>query len=328
MKKNLVVTLADENYIEQAKQLFSSVYWNAGWKGDYMLLAHEIPEKKLKWFRDKGILVKKCKPLNNKKSEKHSVYLSKLYLFTSEFKKWENIVYLDSDIIVCGPLNELIKIKGFAAKKKKKISKMFINTLFTKIESVNKKTLNQLKKNYNLKKRGFNSGVMVFCTDIIKKNAFSKLKELYKVYKEIRIHKDQGILNLFFYEKWAKLPLTFNWRYHYIGFSIFNKKPKSAISRIIHFAGNTKPWNSKCSFYNEWKDNLKKANLINIKRPYMPSGKFAKEETEKQSKNLKRKDSLYSLIWTLDRAFGIIGIFLRKNFPMLYFKLKKLEKIK
>ena len=61
MKKDLLVTLADENFLDQAKQLFSSVYWNAGWKGDYMLLAHEIPESKLKWFRDKGILVKKCK---------------------------------------------------------------------------------------------------------------------------------------------------------------------------------------------------------------------------------------------------------------------------
>ena len=41
-----MVTLADENYIDQAKQLFSSVYWNSGWKGDYMLLAHNIPESK------------------------------------------------------------------------------------------------------------------------------------------------------------------------------------------------------------------------------------------------------------------------------------------
>ena len=65
-KKNLLVTLADENYIEQAKQLFSSVYHNSGWKGDYMLLSHEIPESKLKWFRDKGILVKKCESITNR----------------------------------------------------------------------------------------------------------------------------------------------------------------------------------------------------------------------------------------------------------------------
>ena len=52
-KKNLLVTLAGKNYIKQAKQLFSSVYWNAGWKGDYMLLSYKIPEKELKWFKKK-----------------------------------------------------------------------------------------------------------------------------------------------------------------------------------------------------------------------------------------------------------------------------------
>ena len=52
-KKNLLVTLTEKNYIPQAKQLFSSVYWNAGWKGDYMLLAHGIPEKELKWLEKK-----------------------------------------------------------------------------------------------------------------------------------------------------------------------------------------------------------------------------------------------------------------------------------
>ena len=58
MKKNLLVTLADRNFLDQAKQLFSSVYWNAGWDGDYMLLAFKIPEQELEWFRKKRILVK------------------------------------------------------------------------------------------------------------------------------------------------------------------------------------------------------------------------------------------------------------------------------
>ena len=98
-KKNLLVTLADRNYVEQARQLFSSVYWNAGWKGDYMLLAHEIPEEQLKWFREKGILIKKCKPFYDKKGRPKTV-LSKFYLFTPYFKKWRNIIYLDADVIV------------------------------------------------------------------------------------------------------------------------------------------------------------------------------------------------------------------------------------
>ena len=106
MKKDLLITLADENYIDQAKQLFSSVYWNAGWKGDYMLLAYNIPETDLKWFRNKGILVKECEAILTKSESciGHAPFttLSKFYLFTPEFKKWKNIIFLDGDIIVWG----------------------------------------------------------------------------------------------------------------------------------------------------------------------------------------------------------------------------------
>ena len=111
-KKNLLVTLADKNYVKQAKQLFSGVYFNAGWKGDYMLLSHNIPEKELKWFRKKGILIKKCKPVIKFKKVRYSeTVVSKFYLFTTEFKKWRNIVYLDGDIIVNASLDRLTKVK-------------------------------------------------------------------------------------------------------------------------------------------------------------------------------------------------------------------------
>ena len=64
MKKNLLVTLADKNYLDAAKQLFSSVYFNSGWNGDYMLLSYDIPKKELQWFRDRGIIVRKRKSYN------------------------------------------------------------------------------------------------------------------------------------------------------------------------------------------------------------------------------------------------------------------------
>ena len=118
-KRDLIVTLADSKFLPQVKQLFSSVYWNAGWKGDYMLLAHQIPEDELKWFRDKGILIKKCEPLFDKSigRDYSPIVLDKLYLFETEFKKWKNVIYLDSDIIVRVSLDKLTKIKGFASVK-------------------------------------------------------------------------------------------------------------------------------------------------------------------------------------------------------------------
>src|ERR1035437_2558156 len=124
MSKHLLVALADINCIDQVKQLFSSVYFNAGWKGDYMLMAHDIPEEELLWFRNKGILVKKCKPLHHGKAsgieyaeinpleQKERIELRKRYrdapvllnkfeLFTPEFKTWDIVLYIVCDIIVC-----------------------------------------------------------------------------------------------------------------------------------------------------------------------------------------------------------------------------------
>jgi len=118
MKKNLLVTIADKNYFEKAKQLFSSVYFNAGWQGDYMILvpSKDKNEPGLEWFRKKGILVKVLEPLYKDiiESVPRNDVILKFHLFTPEFKKWGHIIFLDVDIIVRASLDELTKVKGFA----------------------------------------------------------------------------------------------------------------------------------------------------------------------------------------------------------------------
>ncbi|MBU2635003.1 hypothetical protein KJ841_00830 [Patescibacteria group bacterium] len=338
IRKNLLVTLADRNYVGQAKQLFSSVYWNAGWKGDYMLLAYKISENDLKWFKEKRILITNCKPIYSEKKLKGlyreyptptkkqyslnclNIILNKLYLFAPEFKKWKNIIFLDTDIIVRASLDDLIEIKGFAAvtDSTPKLKDQFINP------KRNKVLFNKLKKKYNLNEKAFNSGVFVFSTDITKKDTISKLKKILEIHNKINKRNDQLSLNILFYKKWIELPLIFNWYYHHIGFStILNKKNSNTKSITVHFTGNMKPWNPNCPFYKEWKNNLEKADLINIGKPQEPRKKFTKKEIEKYSKILKRKNFLYAPIWTIDKILGVIGIFLKKHFPRLYFELKK-----
>ena len=113
-KKCVLVTLADKNYLVQAKQLFSSVYHNSGWKWDYMLLAHEIPDDQLAWFREKGILVKHVRSLSKRDFPwLPATVLSKFYVFTEEFKKWDIVVFLDGDIIVRASLDGLTKLITF-----------------------------------------------------------------------------------------------------------------------------------------------------------------------------------------------------------------------
>jgi len=330
MGKNLLVAMSDKNGVEQAKQLFSSVYWNAGWKGDYMLLSYKIPEKELKWFRKEGILIKKCEPIFDKEKLKRlynenkvedlefiNILLIKFNLFTLEFKKWENLIYLDSDIIVKFSLDELTKIKGFAAIRD---SRPKLRDHFTNFKK-NKILLNDLKKDYNLEEKAFNAGVMVFNTDIITKDTLDNLKKLFEKYNKIRKLSDQTIFNLFFYKKWIELPIVYNWHYYLANFPLHKRKNSKVKGIILHFAGPIKPWKENCSFYQEWKNNLKKADLIDIEKP-IEIHKLAKNKVKEYSKISKKRNFFYSAIREVDRTIGLIGIFLKNKHPMLYYLIK------
>jgi len=318
MKRNLIATLSDKNYVDQAKQLFSSVYFNAGWKGDHMLLSHNIPEKELKWFKDKGILVKKCKPLYNKKTATAYVLtnLSKFYLFTEDMKKWQNIVYLDADIIVRASLDDLTRVKGFAA-----VMDLVLPKLYFHIQ-ISKKLFENLK-GYDLKSPAFNAGVMTFSTDLIEKDTFSKMKELFEKYgKNINIP-DQATLNLFFYQKWKKLPLIYNvYSNSLIIYSIIIGKVHGI---ILHFtggrAGNSKTLTSKKHrFYKEWRYNLDRADKIDLSK--IPKGeKWSKMQIFAYSLFLESGNFAYRIIG--EKIKQKIGFALKKHAPKIHYRLLK-----
>jgi lipopolysaccharide biosynthesis glycosyltransferase len=319
MKKTLLVTLADEGYIDQAKQLFSSAYWNAGWNGDYMLLAFEIPEHKLRWFKDKGIFVKKCRPIFKDNNGRRSILTAKFYMFTPEFKKWENIAYIDSDIIVRGSLDALTKIQGFAAVPEDRLKDQFKDIAVSDVE---KNALSNLKENYNLEEPRFNSGVMAFNTKIIDKSLFTKLKILFNSYKGIILLNDQPILNLIFYKKWQKLPLCYNVSPYLLAHPYFIKNIKKFPGVILHFIGKRKSWDKSNPFFKEWKHNLEIAEFINVDKP-MPAKAFDKSEIISISKRIRMKMILYRPIRAMDRLVGLFGLALKGVFPKIYENLKK-----
>ena len=288
MKKHLLVTLANENYINQAKQLFSSAYFNGGWDGDYLLLAHEIPENKLKWFKNKGIFIKNCKRLHRKSKIKLFIFktidwtlitLSKFYLFTLYFKNWDNILFLDSDIIVEASLKGLKNKSGFWACPEifPKLKDQFIDQ--SKLDQNNNFLLNKIKDKYNLESAAFNSGVMAFKTDIIKNDTFAKLKNLCLQYRNITQYGEEGILNICFYNQWQKLSLAYNFLSCVTNITDF----KTIINHTNH---TKKAWHSDSPYYLKWMINLKRSNLIDIKNPRTSENKLPKLKIIKYSQIL------------------------------------------
>ncbi len=267
---SVLVTLADKNYLEQAKQLFSSSYHKGLWRGDFLLLAYEIPENtpELSWFRQKNIIVKHCANFLETPGGiySHPSFFAKFYLFKPFFKQWQNVVYLDGDILVRKPITELAKARGFFASIDMSPSNLSHQFTYPQFEP---QTWNEQKhllfielvSRFDLKEISFNAGVLVFSSDVIEKNTFEMLQPLTLRYSEINKYGDQAILNLYFYRRYNLLASRYN---HFVpgAFSMENIT-NDIDATILHFAGfAVKPWRKESPFYEEWSENLKRADEI------------------------------------------------------------------
>ncbi|PKN50850.1 MAG: hypothetical protein CVU43_22460 [Chloroflexi bacterium HGW-Chloroflexi-5] len=332
MKKDLLATLADGNYIDQARQLFSSVYWNAGWKGDYMLLAYNIPEKDLIWFRDKGILVRECEPILTESKTRigHAplTTLSKFYLFTPEFKKWKNIVFLDGDIIVRGALDSLTDVEGFAAVR---ILNIFLTKLkgqFCNRNNLNKHLFEKLEGQCDLSRPAFNSGVMAFNSDIISEDDFQNLKNIVFNFKDILHISEETVLNIYFYNRWQGLSQVYNvcpgYELYLSGCGPGNLK--AIISHTYSNFPGGKPWRLTSPLYPEWKSNLDRADMIDTATPRESAKILSKREEEEYDsylKNLQKRHfhKFYGYkiryFYTYNHYRLSAGAYLRKNYPRI-----------
>jgi lipopolysaccharide biosynthesis glycosyltransferase len=262
MTKNVLVALADKKFLDYAKQLFSTVYWNSGWCGDYLLLAYDTPEQELTWFKEKGIIIKHCTPVDCG-SEKlgDKICACKYYMFTEFFKQWDNVVYLDVDIITHGSIEDIAHVNVFSACQS--LGQTLRNNIIDQsLVPVNKWT--ELSRMYDLDKKAFNAGVMAFPTSIIYNKMFEDvLIEIRKNVGIARFGGDQLAINLFFYDRWKELPPVFN----EIASVTDTKLNKSLLyGVVIHCVlFGSGPWDKNCVVHEEWKQNYNRADLIDLK---------------------------------------------------------------
>jgi len=340
MKNTVLVTLADGNYVNQAKQLFSSVYWNAGWKGDYLLLACEIPEKELRWFRDKGILVKQCKPVLTTSESRigHAplTSLCKFHLFTPEFRKWKNIVFLDGDIIVRGSLDALARIEGFGAVRILNLFRTTLEGQFVRRSTKNEHLFQELERRVELSRPAFNSGVMAFCTDIISADDFDKITDLLLRFKDIIFISEETVLNIYFYDTWRELSQVYNMCPSY-EMCLSACGPDKLKGIVLHTYSNFpggKPWNPKSPLRSEWQLNLNNASLIDLANPRAAENVLSKAHEAGGDLHLKNLHKRYShkfrrykiaaRFWArVYRLRKRTDIFLKENYPRVH-KLRRM----
>ncbi|MCB9358783.1 hypothetical protein H6503_02535 [Candidatus Woesearchaeota archaeon] len=334
--KSVIVTLANKDYLIAAKQLFSSIYHNSGWSGDYMILTRDVDDSDVEWFIKKGIIVKRIKPLIAERiSTFHPIVIDKLYLFKKFFKRWDHVIFLDSDMIVNASLDSLLSLSGFSAvpDANNNLGFQFYHNILDEPE-----LLATLKKRYNFKELSFNVGLLSFKTDIIKDDTFSNLMKLFNEYRDVVDYPEQAILNLYFYKKWNRLPLAYNtfvlkciWENKVPFFFRFNP-----IDAIIHHLIQEKVWiTKKGELYDVWMRNYKKSDRIDLQRRQTARRVFSGKEINKCNQVSSRKWIKYRLNGklihflkhlngqTFDRFLGEIGIFLKRYLPALHKIVKR-----
>jgi len=279
MKDHLLVTLADRGFLRQAKQLFSSVYWNAGWQGDYMLLAHEIPEDEQQWFKDRGILIRNTPPdfVVNPTAGPLSysaTVTAKLFLFSIEFKRWDAVVFVDADCIVRSSLDALTRTHRFAAARDW-LGTATLESQTLKPDRMSPSEYQKAFRGYSLTATTFNTGVFAFNTAILTPDRLTELATIASKYQPFARFPEQLWMNLHFYRNWERLPPRYNLFASYLC-ARRRLRAEDIDATILHFPrfgceSGYRCWEKENPFYNEWKGNLDRAELIDIKRLRPPA---------------------------------------------------------
>ena len=247
-----------------------------------MLLACEIPELELQWFRERRILVKEVKPfsdtaLGDKTLCYPATVTCKLGLFSEQFKDWNVVVFIDADCIVRYPLDLLAKTKGFtAARDWLRFAIMRCQT--TRPEGMGESEYFQQFKGYSLTATTFNTGVFAFNTQIIDNATQATLRRILHKYGHLARFPEQLWMNLYFWKKWEMLPMEYNL---YASFLHTGRGlPKKHVDGVVlHFPRDPNDecircWNPKNAFYDEWKRNLERAEMIDLEHIPKPDHKW------------------------------------------------------
>ncbi len=265
--KSVLATVADEKYLDQAKQLFSCAKFQGEWKGEFLLLAYDIPPAKLSWFEKKNIHVYHHPKIEGILPGKYSalVHLAKFKLFHPFFKKWDHVLYIDTDMIIQKNIETLGEKKGFwatADMKEVPLAHQFLHPQFENTWNFTQDLLyTETTRRFDFAKLSFNAGIFAFGTEIINDNTEKELNTLIPRYLPINKYGDQTIMNLYFYNKWNRLDDTFN-RF-YPGKILPQDKPEDISEAIIHFAGLArKPWEGGSLFYKMWLANLDRSEHL------------------------------------------------------------------
>lgn len=322
-KASLLVTLANEGYVDAAKQLFSSAHFNGLWQGDMLLLADGMSAENLEWFKSRGILIYECEPVQAKFStigKWPPVVLDKFYLFTDFFKHWKTVLFLDADIIVRAPLDAFAHVDRLSAPiAHARLAKSFKRRLELFARGLDAGPYRQARELFDFDKPEFSSGTFAFPTDMIGRSTFDDIVRIQNEYGEITAFVDQTALNLAF-QDWSIMPATYGL---FPDKLMLNGCPSGDIDAVILHFVMSKPWEKGNPFHAEWLGNLHRADSMDARKPVQArvgqpdrdrtlNGLIAKADALNARYRISFRSVMLRLKQELDWARGIVGMTLTR----------------
>lgn len=274
-----LITVTDEKYIAGTQVLFHSfLNHHPNFKGDFVVIHNQLPQRLqaelTKQFSVKFKQVSKelqlkltdlavsCPQYNNKLQRFWSLELFRL-------KQYKNVLFLDSDIICRGNLEELFRLEDdytFAAC----ADLSFYRGQFRDKISFELKSLAQMELANSFEKT-FNAGVLLVNLKENRKQIYNDLLNLIdpKIFKSVSSgHTDQYLLNTYFEHKVTWMDASYNYIIREAEFIAEKVGISKEEAKLWHYIRNPKPWNFNRLLKNKLKGKENPSHILEWQREY------------------------------------------------------------
>jgi len=212
MSDNCIILMCNKLYLEKAKNTISQLRTIGNFKDDIVLLiGNDLKDENInlnnvivKYFHDidrrQIIEILKYKPVSLDGREfSKSFQWHKVHIFDTYFKRWKKCLYIDAGMHIFKPIDKIINLdctdKIIAHSDAYPTYEWKLKIQFD--ERQFPELYQELISNYDLEIDYFQSGILLYDTNIVDDNTKKEILELSNKYINSRTN-EQGIMNLYF----------------------------------------------------------------------------------------------------------------------------------
>jgi lipopolysaccharide biosynthesis glycosyltransferase len=173
--KELILLATDENYLNHIKYNINNIRDKHA-QIDICIIYDKTKEDKIKPALEKyKVLFLPVSPPSEKSYDK--AYHLKYHIFETYFKSWDKILYLDCDTMIFDKLDILFNLLDennnlFVDFERNTIKNFFIT--WSPIDESNTNDYDLLNKETDINRNGFNTGIILYNSSIIKDDTVKK----------------------------------------------------------------------------------------------------------------------------------------------------------